>query len=388
MAKKTWTLTDVDQDVFVDGISISPSDVDGAATGYSVTKRTLRGGLRDGVDVIDVDNGEFRCTVVPTRGMGIWRASLGDLRLEWKSPVRGPVHPGFVRLTEAGGLGWLDGFDELLVRCGLESNGAPEFNDNGTVRYPLHGKISNLPAHKVEVTVDGDSGEISVTGVVNETRLFFNKLELRTTYTTRVGQPGLTVRDTVTNVSAETSELELLYHVNFGVPLLNPGSKVVLPVAKMAPRDAEGAGNLAEWDTYGPETPGSAEAVFFFDLAADADGQTQTLLRNSAGSQGVSLKFNKNQLPCFTLWKSRQAAIDGYVTGLEPGINFPNTKSFEKEKGRVVTLGPGESRSTEITLEGHADAASVSAAERTVAKLQEGVTPEILDRPNPEWSRG
>ena len=388
MARKTWTLADVDRDIFVDGISISPGDVDGVATGYSVVKRTLRGGLRDGVDVIDVDNGEFRFTIVPTRGMGIWRASLGDLRLEWKSPVKGPVHPGFVRVAEASGLGWLDGFDEMLVRCGLESNGAPEFNDNGTVRHPLHGKIANLPAHKVEVTVDGDSGEIGVTGVVNETRLFFNKLELRTTYTTRVGQPGVTVTDTVTNVSAETSELELLYHVNFGVPLLNPGSKAVLPVTKIAPRDAEAVGNLAEWDTYGPETPGSSEAVFFFELAADGEGQTQALLRNAAGSQGVSLLFNKNQLPCFTLWKSRQAAIDGYVTGLEPALNYPNRKSFEKEKGRVVTLGPAESRTIELRLEGHADAESVSAAERAVAKLQEGATPQIFDGPNPAWSAG
>jgi len=387
MATKTWTLTDVDQDVFADGITISPSDVGGTATGYSVTKRTLRGGLRDGVDVIEVDNGEFRFTIVPTRGMGIWRASLGGLRLQWKSPAKGPVHPAFVRLSEAGGLGWLDGFDEMLARCGLESNGAPEFNDDGAVRHGLHGKIANLPAHKVEVTVDGDSGQISVTGVVNETRLFFNKLELRTTYTTRLGQPGFTLADTVTNVSAETSELELLYHVNFGVPLLNPGSRAVLPVAKMAPRDAEGVGNLAEWDTYGPETPGSTEAVFYFDLAADADGQTRAVLRNAVGAQGVSLLFNKNQLPCFTLWKNRQAAVDGYVTGLEPALNFPNTKSFEKEKGRVVTLGPSESRTIELTLEGHPDAESVAAAEQAVAKLQEGVTPEILDQPDPEWSQ-
>ena len=388
MAKRTWTLTDVDQDIYLEQLSISPDDVEGGATGYSLTKRTLRGGLRDGVDVIEIDNGAFRFVVIPTRGMGVRNASSGDLRLEWNSPVKGPVHPGFVSLMEPSGLGWLDGFDELLVRCGLESNGAPEFNDNGTVRYGLHGMIANRPAHKVEVTVDGDSGEIRLTGVVNETRLFFNKLQLTTTYTTRPGQPGMTVTDTITNVSAQPSELELLYHVNFGVPLLNSGSKVVLPVAKIAPRDATAVEDLAEWDTYGPETPGSGEAVFFFDLAADARGQTQTLLRNADGSQGVSLKFNKNQLPCFTLWKSRQAAIDGYVTGMEPAINFPNTKSFEREKGRVVTLGPNESRTFELSMEAHPDAASVAAAEEAVAKLQEGTTPKMLKQPEPEWSQG
>ena len=388
MAKKTWTLTDVDQDQYVEGISISPDDVGGTATGYSVTKRTLRGGLREGVDLVEVDNGSFRFALVPTRGMGIWHAMQGDVCLGWKSPVKGPVNPAMVRVDEASGIGWLDGFSELLVRCGLESNGAPEFNDNGTLRYGLHGKIANLPAHKVEVTVDGDSGEITLTGVVDEARLFGNKLRLTSTVTTWVGQPGMTVSDTITNLSAEASELELLYHINFGMPLLDPGSKVVLPVKKVAPRDQVAVGNVAEWDTYGPETPGSAEAVFFFNLAADPAGQTRAVLRNAAGNRGVSLTFNKGQLPCFTLWKNRQAEADGYVTGLEPAINFPNTKSFEKQQGRVAVLAPGESRTFELTLEVLPDAAGVASAEEAVAQLQQGVTPEVLQQPDPEWSQG
>jgi len=318
--------------------------------------------------------------------MGLWKAVCGEVELGWKSPARGPVNPAFVPLWEPSGLGWLAGFDELIVRCGLESNGAAEFNENGSLRYPLHGKIANTPAHKVEVAVDAASGEISVTGVVHEARLFFNKLQLTTTYTTKIGQPGFTVTDTVTNLWAEPSELELLYHINFGVPLLGPGAKAVLPVAKMAPRDAVAVGNLSEWDTYGPESPGTPEAAFFFDLAADAQGNTQTLLKSAGGNRGVSLAFNKNQLPCFTLWKNRQAATDGYVTGFEPAINFPNAKSVEKRAGRVVTLAPGESRSFEIELTAHGNAESVARAEQAVEALQKAVAPEILEKPNPEWS--
>jgi len=275
-----------------------------------------------------------------------------------------------------------------LVRCGLESNGAPEFDDRGTLIHPLHGKIANIPAHKVEVTVDGDSGQITVAGTVHEARLFGNKLRMTSTITTEVSRPGMTVVDRITNISAEPSELELLYHVNFGVPLLDPGSKVVLPVAKVAPRDDVAVGNVAQWDTYGPETPGSSEAVFFFELAAQQDGRTQATLRNAAGDRGVSLMFNKSQLPYFTLWKNRQAAADGYVTGLEPAINFPNVKSFEKQQGRVAVLEPGESREFELAMEVHPDASSVAAAEQAVAKIQQGVAPEILSHPNPEWSAG
>jgi galactose mutarotase-like enzyme len=386
MPKRTWTLTDVDQDTYVQSLSLRPTDVKGAATGYSLTKRALHGGLREGVDVIEVDNGTLRFVVIPTRGMGLWNASLGGLRIGWRSPVKGPVHPGFVRTSEASGIGWLDGFDELLVRCGLESNGAPEFNDDGTIRYALHGKIANIPAHKVEVSVDGDSGEITVTGVVDEARLFANKLRMTTTMTTHAGRPGLTVTDVISNLSAEPSELELLYHINFGVPFLNAGSRVVLPVKKMAPRDAAAVTDIATWDAYGPETPGSKEAVFFFDLAADAAGLTQALLHNAAGDRGVSLKFNKRQLPHFTLWKNRQAALDGYVTGLEPGTNFPNRRSFEKENGRVIVLKPGESRTFEVGLEVHPDAAGVKTAKQAVAGLQGGATPTILTQPDPAWT--
>ena len=388
MAKKTWILTDVEQEVYIEQIALGPEQVGGQAAGYSVTKRTLRAGVSRGVEVVEVHNGRLRFVVLPTRGMGIWRANLGELQLGWKSPVKGPVHPSLVRLWEPSGIGWLDGFDELFVRCGLESNGAPEFNENGTLRYPLHGRIANIPAKRVEVSIDGDSGEIAVTGVVDEARLFGNKLRLTSTITTRVGSAELTVTDTILNPSAEKSELELLYHVNFGVPLLHPGAKVVLPAARIAPRDAMAVGNVAEWDTYGPETPGVPEAVFFCTLRADAEGRTQTLLRNAAGTQGVSLKFNTRQLPCFALWKNRLAAADGYVTGLEPAVNFPNAKSFEKQQGRVIVLSPGESRTFEVTLEAHADAPSVAAAEAAVAKLQQGAAADVLKKPEPAWSKG
>src|SRR5271157_6466994 len=113
MPTQTWTLVDHDQDIYIDQIALGPDQVGGAADGYIVIKRTLQAGLSQGVDVIEVRHGNFRFVVVPTRGMGIWRACLGDLRLGWKSPVRGPVHPVYVRQQHPDGIGWLDGFDEL-----------------------------------------------------------------------------------------------------------------------------------------------------------------------------------------------------------------------------------------------------------------------------------
>jgi galactose mutarotase-like enzyme len=386
MSRKTWTLTDVDAGVYVDQISLGSDQVGGSARGYSVTKRRLRGGLSDGVDVIEVCNGRLSFVVVPTRGMGLWRASCGGMRLGWKSPTRGPVHPALVPLWEPGGLGWLKGFDELLVRCGLESNGGPDFDPSGKLRCPLHGRIANLPAHKVEVAIDGDSGEIAVSGVADEAYLYGSKLRLTTTISTKVGQPGLAVVDEVTNISGQPGEMELLYHINFGVPLVGKGATVALPVKRLAPRDAVAVADLPTWNAYGPETPGSIEVCHFFDLAADASGKTLAVLRAADGSQGVSVKFNKRQLPCFTVWKNRQAAIDGYVTGLEPATNYPNPKSFEKQHGRVTPLAPGETRRFELAIEAHTDAASLAAAEQTVKAIQGSTTPEICPKPDPDWA--
>jgi hypothetical protein len=385
MPTKTWTLIDREQDVYVDQISLGPEDAGGASGDFRLVKRTLRGGLSHGVDVIEVRHSDFGFVVVPTRGMGIWRASLGEMQLGWKSPVRGPVHPALVRTEHPDGLGWIDGFDELLVRCGLESNGAPEFESDGRLRYGLHGKISNIPAHKVEVVIDVERARIAIRGTVDEARLFGRKLRLETSIETSIGRPGIAVRDKVTNFSATAADFELLYHVNFGWPFLQPGARLLMPLKRLAPRDALAAADLPAWNLYGPQMPGSKEVCHFMEPAGDAEGNSQALLHNATGTEGVCVKFNVRQLPCFTIWKNREAAQDGYVTGLEPATNFPNTKSFEKQMGRVVEIGPGESRNYRVELLPLANELDVKAAATAIATLQSSA-PEILRQSDPRWS--
>jgi len=152
----------------------------------------------------------MRMVVVPTRGMAIWKAWHRGVEIGWQAPVLGPVHPKFVSLAEADGLGWIAGFDELLCRCGLASNGAPEWDERGRLLWPLHGSIANLPAHALAITIDGDDGEIAIRGEVDETRLFGAKLRLVSTTTLRCDEPRIRIRDEVVNRSAEPGEFELL----------------------------------------------------------------------------------------------------------------------------------------------------------------------------------
>jgi galactose mutarotase-like enzyme len=320
--------------------------------------------------------------------MGLWRATLlGDEEIPfgWNSPVRGPVHPSLVPIWDPSGLGWLDGFDELLCRCGLESNGAPDFDEQGRVRYPLHGKIANIPAGRVELTYDATQGEIVLTGVVHETRFHFQNLQLATTLRTKVGEAGWRIQDVVTNRSGRPAGMQLLYHTNFGSPILDAGATLVVPAKTVVPRNARAAEDVARWNHFSAEQPGYAEQVYFMEPLGDPQGNTRAVLKNAHGNQGVSLQFNRRQLPCFTLWKNTVAAADGYVTGLEPGTNFPNPRSFEQENGRVITLKPGESRTFDVQFELLGDAAEVRKAVDAVAALQQGVETRVYNQPQPGW---
>ena len=365
-----------------------------AEQGVRLVKRRLTAGVSDGVDVLEVDNGQFAMTILLTRGMGIWRGRCGKVHLEWASPVQGPVHPKLVPLYGDSGLGWLYGFDEWLVRCGLESNGSPQFNDRGALVSPLHGQIANIPASDVEVSFDSDTGEIVVEGTVYESRLFGKKLEMKTRYVTKVGESGFRMRDTVTNLSASAKEIVLLYHINTGLPFLGKGSRAVVPFEEQAPRSSAAADDLSQWDRLDPQPPGLPETVFFFDPAADADGNAEVMIINGDEDQAIVFGFNKKQLPCFSLWKSRLPEQDGYVVGVEPATNFPNTTAFESRHNRTILLAPGQSQTFDLSFAflhhvagRHApDASEVARAEQRLRERHANAAGKVLTSPRPDWS--
>jgi len=391
MAAATWTLLDTANDIYAAGFTAGPADVgleEQAAnpSPFRVRFRRMRGGRADGIDCVDIDNGFCRLNVLPTRGMGIHRAEAGSVTLGWQSPVPGPVHPGLVPLMEPSGLGWLFGFDEFVCRCGLESNGPPVFDSQQLLVHPLHGRIANTPAHKVQLSIDPEENLIEACGETVEARLFHNSLRMRTTLRTRLGEPGFTLIDEVTNFSAEPARLALLYHINVGTPWLQPGSQVKLPVREIAPRDGAAAPGLSTWQRCPAPKANYAEQVFYTRLAADEAGQTRVLLHDAEEATGLGLKFSVEQLPWFVLWKNMRMPEDGYVTGLEPALNLPNPSVFEREQGRVRQLAPGESMQFEIAFEIYNQSSEVEAAAAAIDALQGGQPPTVHNLPHPQWS--
>lgn len=353
--------------------------------GLSVTHTRLFGGRRDGVELLTVQNGEFSFTTIPTRGMGIHQAKYGNTRIGWDSPVEGPVHPQFVPLSDPSGLGWLDGMDELIVRCGLESNGAPDFDDeSGRLKYGLHGRIANQPTEDVVVEVS-DDGEMCISGEIRETRFLVYNVAMKTEIRTKAGEKGFRIRDRIINRAAQESTAQMLYHINMGAPILGEGASVVCPVTQLCPRDERATQDVDTWSTYKGPTAGYAEQVYFMTLAADANGDTCAMLKNASGDQAVSVHFNVKQLPYLVIWKNTAAAADGYVTGIEPSTNFPNPRSFEEKNDRVIKIAPGAAYEIELGLQFHPDKASVEAMEKQIAELTKGQDATVHTTPQSGW---
>jgi len=186
----SFVLTDSGDNLNRPEFQLSHRDIKKFKSGiWSVAKVTLHGGKQEGSELIILDNGRVEFAVCPTRGMSVvyLRESHGTkLQLGWDSPVKEVVHPRFMDLESRGGLGWLEGFNEWMCRCGLEFAGHPgkdvfttNTGDKGELTLTLHGKIGNIPASKVSFSIDEKPPHrLRIKGTVYERSFYVYKLNL------------------------------------------------------------------------------------------------------------------------------------------------------------------------------------------------------------------
>ena len=347
---------------------------------FSVRMRVLHGGRQEGVSIVDIDNGVMRISVVPTRGMNVLEAVCGDVRIGWRSPVSEVVNPAFIELNGRGGLGWLEGFNEMVTRCGYEWVGHPGV-DKG-VMLPLHGLAANIPASKVVLCIDQEPPyTIRLKGDLKEQAFKLVNFVIATELSTEAGAQQFSLHDTLTNQGDYPKEYEALYHSNFGPPLLDPGAGFSAPVQQVSPFNDRASGELKDYQTYKPPTRDYDETVFNVVPYADEQGQTLAVLHNAAGNLGISLGFNIQQLPVLSLWKNTDTMGQGYVTGLEPGTSWAYNRSYQRALNRVPTIGPKEQRRFDINYTFLPDKAAVDQALQRVQTIQHQRPTEMHETP-------
>ena len=374
-----FVLTDTVQGIEIASWQISNETL-GIETPFSISKTTLHGGRQEGSTLITIDTGNLQLVVIPTRGMGLYKAQSEDVALSWKSPVDEVVNPAFINLAERGGLGWLDGFNEMLARCGFEWSGHPS-TENGRL-LTLHGRVQNIPASRVEVSIESAAPHrITVKGLVKEKTFKFCNLETWAGVSVTPGERAFHVHDELRNLSDYEREYQIIYHANFGSPLLEGGARFQAAAQEVSPFNDYAKPGLASWQTYLPVTPGFDEMVFNIWPYADAEGKTLAMLSNQAGSRGVSLGFNVQQLPALTLWKNTDGASEGYVTGIEPGTCHPYPRQIEREQGRIARIGSGEIKTFDVEFRILGSAGDVQQAEAEIARIQAGRPTELVETP-------
>lgn len=313
----------------------------------------LLDGLERGVRIAEVNTGSgLFYTVLLDRGMDIAWTTYKGVSIGWRSATQN-LSPF---LFEPEGFGWLRGFHGgLMNTCGLSYAGAP-CRDTSTLVHRLneedlglHGRASYLPAGNVyaDGAWQGDEYFMWVQGKVREAIVFGEKLVLSRKIWSRLGEKVIHIEDQVTNEGFMESPFMILYHINIGYPLLDDGSRLLLPVTQTIPRDHWAEDGKEEWDRFHAPQKGYFEKVYLHHPKTLEDGFGASLLLNEKLGLGVYVKFDTRELPYFTEWK--MMGEGEYVVGMEPGNCFPLGRKREREEGRLVTLKPGETR--KITLE-------------------------------------
>lgn len=311
----------------------------------------LLDGKAKGVEAVDIKTGTgLEFTVLPGRGMDIAWAGFRGVPVSYISKT-GIVSPAYY---ESDGMNWLRSFFAgLLTTCGLSNVGGPcEEEDEllGMQKYGLHGRISNSAADNVCVSEEWQDNDyiITVSGRLRESVLHGENLSLRRVISAKMGENRLTVRDVVENEGFKENPLMLLYHINFGYPILDDGSRLVCSSADITPNDSLARGNLDIYDAMNAPEKGARENLYFHDLNAAGDGTAYAGLINERLELGAYVKFNKAQLPKLAQWKQLSEAE--YVLGIEPSNCYPVGRVEQRKRGGLEYLKPGEKRVFELEI--------------------------------------
>ena len=322
------------------GIEAGPYIGSLSQTGF-VESLAFENGPARGTRLIRVANGggiEF--DLLPDRALDIGRLTADGVPVAWISPP-GTTSPW---AYEPEGHGWLRTFGGgLLATCGLDTYGSP--GADGDELLGQHGRIGASPAVVTRQEIDGEG--VIVQAHARQARVLGENLVLHRTVRSPWKSRSVTVTDRVRNEGFAPAPHMILYHCNFGWPLLAPTASLRIASDEVEPRDPDAAQGLAEWDRIPEPTPGWREQVFTHRLRHSAE--PAAVLRNEAIGLEARMSFDSGRLPCLYQWK--MTGEGHYVMGLEPS-NCPGVhgRAATREAGELPSLAPGETAEYEITF--------------------------------------
>lgn len=298
-----------------------------------IRRYRLQGGRADNVRAIDINCGDgFSFTVLPDRCMDIAQTSYRGEALSWISKT-GITAPHYY---DDKNIQWLRGFyGGLVTTCGLRQVGKPSVVDGE--EFGLHGRIANTPASNVSVEAcwEGDEYVMKVKGEMREAIVFGENILLKREITAKLGGKSLLIKDTIINEGFVPERIFQLYHCNFGFPVIDDGTRLVLPKADITPAGENAARGLDTMPSLHEPQSGYEEQCFFFDFEDD-DILVKIENDKLQSCKGIYMKYDKKQLPGFTIWK--MMGEGDYVLGMEPGIVIPTGREKALQRNLGIAL--------------------------------------------------
>ena len=249
-----------------------------------VEEHRLVGGKGDGMRLYEATNGKgLELTLSPDRNGDITRLRYKGINMSYFSPC-GYVAPAYYDKV---GANWLQSFTAgFLTTCGLQAVGTPCIDDGEEL--PLHGSIANQPCAQSYWEEDD-------------------------------------------------KEMEILYHMNMGYPLLDEDSEVTIPSVEVRARDDHAQEDIANW-MHMEKPQGDYQERCYYHKFEGADGKAG--IYQPKLNVGLEISFDASKLDGFVEWK--MMGVRDYVLGLECGNCYPDGRDVMRKTGMLKFLKPGE----------------------------------------------
>ncbi len=231
----------------------------------------------------------------------------------------------------------------MLYTCGLANVGAPN-TDNG-IYHPQHGRIGMMPAENV--SMEKTDKEVIIRGTMRDCLLCGHNFELKRTIIFPCDGKEVTIRDCITNMEDTPSEMMILYHCNFGYPLLAPGTRMVKGKGTITD-NLGSAKNPQACSEVGEVQIAKDEEVYCHTNTPDKDDFGYAAVINDEISLGCYVKYKMDTLPLMMQWKN--FCSHDYAMGLEPSNSYILGRSEERKNGTLCVLKPYETRVYEVSI--------------------------------------
>ncbi|MBR6573168.1 MAG: DUF4432 family protein [Clostridia bacterium] len=259
-----------------------------------IRRYTLTDGTENGLKVIELCNENLRVLLNESKALDIMQVWHKGVNVSFISKN------GFT----AREIPFLNRFEGgMLYTCGIDSMGRQE-------GYELHGYFHNTPAKVISVLQEDD--KLQVKAVMHCSSLFGENLSFERTFTLK--NDTFSLEDKLINNGTKAEKYCLLYHTNFGYPMLDEGTEIIADIDKVFPVDENAEKLLANRTVFRAPIDNEPEKCYYLE-----NNQNFVSVVNKKLGKKVTVTYSKETLPVLVQWNSD--ASQDYALGIEPSTS-------------------------------------------------------------------